>query len=83
MGTGYRTCMVRNLSSTMRDFGALTRKRRLDLGMAQAELARRVGLARAHISRIECGRRGTRLETAVSIANALGVSLSELLKEEP
>lgn len=43
---------------------------RLNQGLSQEELARRAGVARESVSRIECGRKPT-LETAQALAAAL------------
>lgn len=47
-------------------------------GVSQAELARQSGVSEALIGHAETGARGLRLGTAVAIARALGVSLSEI-----
>ena len=49
-------------------------------GMSQSELARRIGTGRQTInSIIKGGRRGPTLDTALAIADALGVSLQEMV----
>ena len=50
------------------------------LGMSQSELARRMGTGRQTVnSIIKSGRRGPTLDTAIAIAEALGVPLQELV----
>lgn len=49
-------------------------------GINQSELARRMGTARQTVSSIcERNRRSPRLDTAMAIADALGVSLQEMV----
>lgn len=47
-----------------RDFGRLVRDRRIELGIAQAALARRTGISRSVISKLESGR-GAPVQTDV------------------
>lgn len=47
-------------------------------GLPQAELARRTGLHRVHLSKIERGERTPTIETLKKLANALGVTLDDL-----
>ena len=50
------------------------------LGMSQSELARRMGTGRQTVnSIIKSGRRGPTLDTAIAIAEALGVPLQEMV----
>lgn len=49
-------------------------------GITQAELARKMGTGRQTLNSIIKGnRRGPRLDTAIAIADALGVSLQEMI----
>lgn len=49
-------------------------------GISQSELARRMGTGRQTVnSIIKGGRRGPTLETAIAIADALGVSLQDMV----
>ncbi len=57
------------------------RLRRLVVGLRQNELAEKVGLSQATISRIEGGRRVTE-DQAVKIAKALGVDNPYILFDE-
>lgn len=50
-------------------------------GMTQEELAEYVDMSATHISVIERGKKGLRLENLVRIANVLGVSPDELLQD--
>ena len=59
--------------------GARLRKLRLEAGLTQAELARRTGIHRPNIARVEAGRHTPSLETLARIANAIGVSTTQVL----
>ena len=51
-----------------------------ELGVSQSELARRMGTGRQTInSIIKGGRRGPTLDTALAIADALGISLQDMV----
>lgn len=52
---------------------------RLSLGMSQAELAGRAGLAQANLSNIEKGKRDLTVSTLLRIASALEVKPSRLI----
>lgn len=60
--------------------GENLRKWRLKKNMSQGDLATAVSVDRAYISNIENGRMNPTLSTLEKIANALGISSSELLK---
>lgn len=50
------------------------------MGISQSELARRMGTARQTVSSLcEDGRRGPRLDTALAVADALGVPIQEIV----
>lgn len=59
--------------------GARLRALRLEAGLTQAELARRTGIHRPNIARVEAGRHTPSLETLARIANAIGVSTTHVL----
>jgi transcriptional regulator with XRE-family HTH domain len=59
-------------------FAERMRETRLELGMSQAQLARKMGMSQQAISSIEGGRRESYLFTALCVADALGVSLDYL-----
>jgi DNA-binding XRE family transcriptional regulator len=64
--------------------GARLRELRLAAGLTQAELARRTGIHRPNIARVEAGRHTPSLETLARIANAIGVSTTQVLvSQEP
>jgi transcriptional regulator with XRE-family HTH domain len=60
-------------------FGAGIHKARKDLGISQEELAVRASLHRTEIGLLERGERLARIDTALKLAGAVGVSLCELL----
>ena len=55
-------------------FGARVKQRMEAVGITQVELAQRVGVGQAQISRLLKGERGTDLDTVKRIATALGES---------
>ncbi len=57
---------------TNRDIGSRVSALRQELGMTTTELARRVGISQAQISRLENGLQGFRSTTLFKIAKALG-----------
>ena len=59
--------------------GARLRELRLAAGLTQAELARRTGIHRPNIARVEAGRHAPSLETLSRIASAIGVSTTQVL----
>jgi transcriptional regulator with XRE-family HTH domain len=63
------------------DIGARMREVRKDLGMPQAELARRAGTSRNHIVMIEAGSRTPSMALLERIAHELHTEPAELLRE--
>lgn len=59
--------------------GARLKELRLAAGLTQAELARRTGIHRPNIARVEAGRHTPSLETLSRIASAIGVSTTHVL----
>ena len=64
----------------LRTFGATIKQRREELGISQEELADRAGLHRTYVSDIERGARNVALANIVSLAAALDLKPSTLLK---
>jgi transcriptional regulator with XRE-family HTH domain len=60
-------------------FGAVLRERREAAGISQEQLADRAGLHRTYISLIERGRRTASIEVVRKVANALGVTMADLI----
>lgn len=61
--------------------GRRIRELRLAAGLTQAELARRTGIHRPNIARVEAGRHTPSLETLARLAQAIGVPTTRVLDE--
>ena len=59
--------------------GAKIKDMRRALGLSQGNLAKKLGLTQANISRIEAGAKGPSAETLLTIAEALGCDVRELM----
>lgn len=59
--------------------GSLIKQRRIKLGISQEELGFRSKLDRTYISGLERGVRNPSLTALVSLADGMGISVSELL----
>lgn len=66
---------------SLRLFGAEIRRKRLELGLSQEELAALCDLHRTYIGSVERGERNVSLQNIVSIAYALKCKPSQLLAE--
>lgn len=66
----------------MSSVGANIKARRRELGMNQDELARRLGVTQAHISRIEANVKGPSADMLPAIAEALYCDVRDLLGVE-
>ena len=62
-------------------FGEVVRGARAEMGMSQEELAHRAGIDRSYMSSIERGGQNVGLISAARIAQAMGMSLAELMLE--
>ena len=60
-------------------FGAAVREARLEVGIAQEELAHQAGIERSHMGKIERGEHMPTLALALKIARALGISTATLV----
>jgi DNA-binding XRE family transcriptional regulator len=60
------------------DMAEVIRRRRAELGLSQADLAKAAGVDTRQIRRYEAGQQQPVLSVAVAIANALGICVSEL-----
>jgi transcriptional regulator with XRE-family HTH domain len=69
-----------NKIATLKALGFLVRKHREKLHISQEELATRSNLDRTYISGIERGVRNPSLTALLSLANGLGISISQLLE---
>ena len=56
---------------------------RLERGLSQESLALESGVARNQLVQMEHGRRGVLIERVYDIAEALGVSVSEIVVDDP
>lgn len=61
--------------------GQRLRQLRLEAGLTQAELAKRTGIHRPNIARVEAGRHTPSLETLARLASAIGVPTTRVLSE--
>ena len=62
-----------------RAFGAAVREARLQVGIAQEELAHQAGIERSHMGKIERGEHMPTLALALKVARALGISAAALV----
>lgn len=62
--------------------GARLRELRTAAGLTQAELARRTGIHRPNIARVEAGRHTPSLETLARLAEAIGVSTTRIFSDQ-
>ncbi|MFG2041016.1 helix-turn-helix domain-containing protein [Dactylosporangium sp. NPDC048998] len=72
----------RPASSTAAAVGAQIRRRREQRGMSSAELARRAGLSKATLSKLEVGHGNPTIETLDALAVALRIPLTDLLARD-
>lgn len=64
-----------------RRFGKRLRERRIACGLSQEAFAHTAGLDRTYISGIERGKRNVSLRNIEILAQALGISISELTED--
>ncbi|MDR1219191.1 MAG: helix-turn-helix transcriptional regulator [Treponema sp.] len=69
------------MDQKLKAFGVLLQEARKNKGISQEKLAELSGLHRTYISDLERGLRNPTLSTIVTLANALEMTVSELLKE--
>src|SRR6476646_4502434 len=60
------------------DFSDVIRSRRVALGLSQTQLAQRAGVSPRQLARYEAGEQQPVLSAAVTLADALGISLTQL-----
>lgn len=68
------------MSSTAKRFGENIRRIRLAKGMSQGDLCKKLEVDRAYMSNVESGKKNPTLATIERIANALDVSIEDLMK---
>ena len=66
--------------STAKKFGENMKEIRLQKNMSQGDICRVLGLDRAYISNIENGKQNLTISTMEKVAEALSVSVLDLLK---
>lgn len=64
------------------DYGKRIKEIREKIGMTQTELSNKSGISQEHISRLENDRFTFNVKTADKLAQALGVTLNDLMREE-
>ncbi|MDN5201502.1 helix-turn-helix transcriptional regulator [Fulvivirgaceae bacterium BMA10] len=62
-------------------FGVVLKKLREERQLSQMEIVRRTGLDRTTVPKYEKGKRSPNLKSILLIANALGISASDLMKQ--
>lgn len=62
-------------------FGDVIRRRRLDIGLSQEDLADRASLHRTYVSLVERGRRTPTLTAVDSLAHALETTMTDLIAQ--
>ena len=70
------------MKNIKQEFGDRVRKLRLEKGLSQEKLAFESKMHRTYLGSIERGERNPSLKNIEAIANALGVTLSDLFKFE-
>lgn len=68
------------MTPTARQMGKTVRQIRLAKGLSQAEVAKRAGLSREYINKIEAGKYDPPLSTINALAKALDVSVRRLME---
>jgi len=68
------------VDNSAKKLGNNMKKLRLEKGMSQGDICRKLGVDRSYISNVESGKKNPTLSTITKLAKALGVSVGELLK---
>lgn len=71
----------RDVSPTARQIGGAIRDRRIACGLSQEALGFAAETHRTYIGALERGQKGITVDKLVLVANALGCSASDLLKD--
>lgn len=80
MPRGHRR---RSPTGIAQHLGQRIRELRTERGIAQAELARRVGTSAAHLNKLEAGAKAPTVVTVEALARALGVGIGDLFPAKP
>ena len=67
------------MTPTPRQMGKRLKQLRTEKAMSQAALAKRAGLTREYVNKLEAGRQDPSLTTISALAKALGVPVTALL----
>lgn len=73
--------MANDVPQVLVAFGDAVRKRRADAGMSQEQLAELADLHRTYVGGIERGERNVGLLNVARVADALGVTLADLMTD--
>ena len=68
------------MNSSAKKLGNNMKRLRLEKGMSQGDICRKIGVDRSYISNIESGNKNPTLATIERIAKALDVSIEKLIK---
>ena len=69
-----------NKEKVMSEFGSFIREARENKGLVQAEVAKRLGVARSYYTMIEAGDREIYFTLALKICNVLDLNINEFAK---
>lgn len=62
-------------------FGLRVKERREELGYSQRAFGAKIGMSHSYVGDVEVGRRNVSLETIARLAEGLGVSVGELMRD--
>ncbi|MFA5643133.1 MAG: helix-turn-helix transcriptional regulator [Candidatus Paceibacterota bacterium] len=68
------------MNESSKKLGRNMKRIRLEKGMTQGDICRKLGLDRAYISNLESGKKNPTLATIEKIAKALGINIDELMR---
>jgi transcriptional regulator with XRE-family HTH domain len=68
-------------NSHWQEFGAWLRRERRGADLTQAQVAKRAGIHEVQVARIEKGESGTKRETVMQLALAIGIDVGEALNK--
>jgi transcriptional regulator with XRE-family HTH domain len=68
------------MNESSKKMGKNMKRIRLEKGMTQGDICRKLGLDRAYISNLENGKKNPTLATIDKLASALGIGTDTLLK---
>jgi transcriptional regulator with XRE-family HTH domain len=77
--TGY-IIIGNNMTESAKKLGLNMKRIRLEKGMTQGDICRKLKLDRAYVSNLESGKKNPTLATIEKLAKSLEVSINELIK---